>query len=175
MNGTQELQKAVRGTINFPMTEEGVPLENLIFVTYPFGLESTTRNPFPISEVDVIVDTYEPIIPDEIEEVLCQFQTKNWTLENLKETVSFLESNPEVLQSLKEAIIYITQHEKKPFSLKLKLEESPEIEDLKTLFLIITGKYTPKEAFDTLKKIDKEWLIQNVSDVSKFNINIEFL
>ena len=76
---------------------------------------------------------------------------------------------------LKEAIIEIPKYIKTKYSFRLELKEDPEINNLSTLFLFIVCRIKPNTAFKLLKKIDEYWYLKKVTDVTKFNINIEFI
>lgn len=149
-------------TQNHPINED---LKRLM-IAYASHPTNNSLNPFritinsPLTEPDIILN---------------QFDVRNWRIINRREVSAFLNANPDIAINLRETIIFIPKLIKKTFIFKLKLEKDPEAEDFETLQLVIVGEFKPKEAFGLLQRIDREWLFKNVSDITKFNVNIEFL
>lgn len=110
-----------------------------------------------------------------VEETLNLLTINSCHIIDLKGIIRFLEQNIEIANLLKEAIIEIPKYINNKYSFRLKLKEDPEINNLSTLFLFIVCKIKPNAAFKLLKKIDEYWYLKKVTDVNKFNINIEFI
>ena len=109
-----------------------------------------------------------------IKETLSLLQINSCQIIDQKEIVRFLEKNIGITIFLREAVIEIPKIIKNKFSFRLELKEDPEINNLSTLFLFIVCRIKPNVAFKLLKKIDEYWYLKKVTDVNKFNINIEF-
>ena len=137
-----------------------------LFITYSPDPINDSSNPSqititnPLSEVDIVLN---------------QFEERRWEISNRDEISLYLENNPGLVIQLKDAIEHIPKLIKYPFTFRLGLVKDMEIEDFVTLCLFIVGKFTPKQAFNLLQKIDKKWTNRKISDVTEFNVNVEFL
>ena len=101
---------------------------------------------------------------------------RNCTIVNKEEITDFLNNHSGIVCYLYEAPDVI----KKKFgevSLSLELFFDPEVKnDEGELFLSIETNFDIGKARENLRKIDKEWFLNNVSnDVGKFNLNLEFI
>ena len=101
---------------------------------------------------------------------------RNCTIVNKEEITDFLNNHSGIVGYLYEAPDVI----KKKFgevSLSLELFFDPEVKnDEGELFLSIETNFDIGKARENLRKIDKEWFLNNFSnDVGKFNLNLEFI
>jgi hypothetical protein len=91
--------------------------------------------------------------PTSIEEI-----QRLYVIKGDKEVKSFIESNPYLLDVLKEAKIKIDEFFSKNYShLELKLFVSPEEDDRELIATIVTPSLTFDESFHLLENFDNSW------------------
>ncbi len=113
--------------------------------------------------------------PTEAETTLNNFEIKNGEIFNRNEILLYLENNADLVKQLKDAAAHIPKIVNYPFKFHLKLAKDMEDKGFVTLYLCLVGKFTAKQAFNLLQEVDKKWTNQKVSDVSRFNVNVEFI
>ncbi len=107
---------------------------------------------------------------------LQEFISENGKLDDYKEVLSFIRNNEHLIIEIKYAINQVKAELSRydiEYQLKLAVHTDTEQSSLKTIFLLIVGDFTPKKAFALLQSLD-ESLSLKISDISKFNLNVEF-
>ena len=112
---------------------------------------------------------------EEAADFLQQFTNEGGKIENYQEVLYFLQKNGFLIDELKYAISQInallkTHHK---YQLKLVVHTDLEQSSLRTLFLLISSRFSPKEAVGILQFLDEK-LLSIMNDITKFNLDIEF-
>lgn len=113
--------------------------------------------------------------PTEAEATLNNFEIKNGEILNRNEILLYLEKNTDLVGQLKDALRHIPKIVNYPFKFRLKLEKDMELTGFVTLYLVIVGEFTAKQAFNLLQEVDKKWINRKSFDVSRFNVDVEFI